>query len=70
MCGYNKIKNHPLQDGNKRLGLVLGNYFLNINGYNLTSSEEELFNIALDVARSKIDKEEIYDWLKINTKKH
>ncbi len=64
------IKNHPLQDGNKRLGIFLGEYFLDKNNIELVAKSSDLFDIAISVAKSEIDKDEIYWWLKKNTKLH
>jgi len=64
------IKNQPLQDGNKRLGIFLGEYFLDKNNIELVAKSSDLFDIAISVAKSEIDKDEIYWWLKKNTKLH
>ncbi len=34
------IQGHPLQDGNKRLGMFLGTYFLEKNGILITATDE------------------------------
>ena len=34
------VQNHPLVDGNKRTGFVVGVLFLELNGYRFTASEE------------------------------
>lgn len=57
------IKGHPLRDGNKRLGMLLGELFLENNGFSIESSDEELVDVALKLARSQWDKEELYKWL-------
>lgn len=57
------IQGHPLQDGNKRFGMVLGFYFLATNGIALNVSNDDFLNTALDVAKSVIDREGLYQWL-------
>lgn len=57
------IQGHPLQDGNKRLGMLLGTYFLEINGYVLTAGNEDFLNKALEIARGRMHLEDIYQWL-------
>ncbi len=49
------IKNHPLSDGNKRLGLISTEVFLLINGYLLNATQEERVNFAIEVAKSEPD---------------
>lgn len=49
------IKNHPLNDGNKRLGLISTEVFLLINGYLLNATQEERVNFAIEVAKSEPD---------------
>ncbi len=59
------IKGHPLYDGNKRLGMFLGETFLNKNGYKLNVDNDEIVEIAVRVADSNKNWEraEIYNWL-------
>jgi len=59
------IKGHPLYDGNKRLGMFLGETFLNKNGYKLNVDNDEVVEIAVRVADSNKNWEraEIYNWL-------
>lgn len=51
-------KFHAFNDGNKRSSLVLGAYFLEINGYHYCVSRfvEEMENIVVWVAENKVDK--------------
>ncbi|HEV8469676.1 MAG TPA: type II toxin-antitoxin system death-on-curing family toxin [Candidatus Limnocylindria bacterium] len=42
--------NHPFRDGNKRTSVVVLRSFLNLNGYDMTLSEDEIFRLALGVA--------------------
>lgn len=51
-------KFHAFNDGNKRSSLVLGAYFLEINGYHYCVSKfvEEMENIVVWVAENKVDK--------------
>ncbi|OON89403.1 MULTISPECIES: type II toxin-antitoxin system death-on-curing family toxin [unclassified Pyramidobacter] len=57
------IQGHPLQDGNKRMGMLLGTYFLKINGYTLTAGNDEFLNTALEIARGELHLQGIYQWL-------
>ena len=57
------IQGHPLQDGNKRMEMLLGTYFLKINGYTLTAGNDKFLNTALEIARSELHIQGIYQWL-------
>ncbi len=57
------IKGHPLFDGNKRFGMLLGERFLNMNGYRIRTSNKEYEEVALNLANGIWDKEEVYEWL-------
>lgn len=62
------ICGHPLQDGNKRFGMLLGEHFLNLNSYELIDSNQDYRDVALKVARGQADLDDIYRWLLQNTK--
>lgn len=61
-CGI--IRNHPFVDGNKRTGFLAAYVFLNINGWQLNSSEVEAVNAVLALAGSEIDETSFSSWLK------
>jgi death-on-curing protein len=60
------IQDHPLQDGNKRLGMILGNIFLENNNWTITASDEDYFEMALALATSEADRNSLFRWLKLN----
>ena len=62
------ICGHPLQDGNKRFGMLLGEHFLNLNSYELIDSNQDYRDVALRVARGQADLDDIYRWLLQNTR--
>lgn len=53
------IKNHPFLDGNKRTGLVVTLLFLAYNDITLNVSQQELYDITMQIAESKITEKEI-----------
>ena len=59
--------NHPFIDGNKRIAVTSAELFLEINGYQLTASDDELEEITLALASSKLDKDELMVWFKQRT---
>ena len=56
------IHRHPLVDGNKRTGVTMGSYLLSTFGYEVDSTQQELEDFAVDVARGTLDLEEIAWW--------
>lgn len=63
------IRNHPFVDGNKRTGMTAGALFLRRNGYVLKAANTDLVRVALGVAQSQLDLEQIAAWLEKNTQK-
>lgn len=58
------IRNHPFVDGNKRTGIAAAALFLRINGYWLETTNPELEEFTLLVARSQHTLDEIAAWLR------
>jgi death-on-curing protein len=62
------ILNHPFMDGNKRMGVATAVVFLDINGYVVCASNEELVQLAIDVAAGKQKSLSIIaDWFRKRT---
>ncbi len=61
---YHVIKNHPFIDGNKRIGILVAITFIGINGLHINTDNQELYNLAMDIAASKIDKEAVIKFFK------
>lgn len=57
------VKNHPMVDGNKRLGAHVMLVFMALNGYELSYTQQELSNIILDLAASKIGHDDLLKWI-------
>lgn len=56
---YHLAKNHPFLDGNKRTAYGAMEAFLRLNGYNLDLSNEEAYNMVMQVAQGEMTKEEL-----------
>jgi death-on-curing protein len=54
-------------DGNKRTGVYCALVFLDLNGYELTASWEELYDVALMVANKQMGLDELAIWLESNS---
>lgn len=50
---YLMIKNHPFQNGNKRVAVITLIYFMHTNGRNLKVSNSELYEFSKKIAGSK-----------------
>lgn len=61
--GYGLIKNHPMVDGNKRIGTHAMLVFLALNGIQLSYTQKELYEIILDVAAGKAEYEDLLVWV-------
>ena len=55
--GFGLIKNHPMLDGNKRLGTHTMLVFLAVNGIEMRYTQKELYETILSVAAGSLDYE-------------
>jgi death-on-curing protein len=62
--GFHVCKNHPFVDGNKRVAFVLMDIFLQKNGWEVTSNEEEAYSMMISLASGKLSKAQLSKWLK------
>jgi death on curing protein len=65
--GESLIINHPFVDGNKRTGIAALITLLIEFNFIITSPEEDLYNLTIDISTGTIKFDEIVAWLKINT---
>ena len=63
---YGIAKNHGFADGNKRTALVVGDVFLMLNGYELTSSPASNVLTIVAVADGTMAEEQLADWVREN----
>lgn len=63
---YSLCMNHPFVDGNKRVAHAAMEIFLVLNGYELNASIDEQENLFLDLAKGRISREKLTEWLEIN----
>lgn len=68
---YFMIKNHPFQNGNKRVAVMTLLYFLQVNRWWLSTTEDDLYSFATAVARSDPrDKEAVLSTIRGFIRKH
>ena len=57
------IKNHPFVDGNKRTGYAMMRLVLMKDEKGIQANQKEKYEFVIKIASSKIDYEEIRDWI-------
>ena len=67
--GFHVCKNHPFVDGNKRVTFILMDIFLQKNGWEIVSPEEEVYRMMMNLASGKLTKIQLSSWLKEHTSK-
>ncbi len=60
---HSLASNHPLVDGNKRLAWAASRVFLEINGWRPGLTEDQAFDLVMDVAHGDADVREIAERL-------
>lgn len=61
---YGLAKNHAFVDGNKRISLVALEFFLELNGFELTADDGQCVLVILSVASGAMDEEALADWIR------
>jgi death-on-curing protein len=64
------IRDRPFIDGNKRVGTLLLEIFLELNGYDLPAGDEEMFGIVMAVAAGDTSEEDFTTWVRGNVTAH
>jgi death-on-curing protein len=58
--------NHPFVDGNKRTALLVSFAFLDVNGLEVTASQEDAFLTILGLATGEITEDQLALWFERN----
>jgi death-on-curing protein len=61
--GHSLVANHPFVDGNKRIGLYIMFIFLQVNGFALNCTDDEVVNLGLSLADGSVDYGALVAWL-------
>jgi death-on-curing protein len=56
---YHLAMNHPFIDGNKRTAFAVMDTFLRLNGYSLNLTNEQAYNLVMQVAQGRMSKAEL-----------
>ena len=62
--GYTLISNHAFVDGNKRIGMYVMLTFLEVNGIQLSCTNDEVVEVGLAVASGAMDCEALLEWVR------
>src|SRR5690349_17661868 len=61
---YGIAKNHAFVDGNKRTALIALEYFLALNGFELSADDSQCVLVILSVASGAFREEELAGWIR------
>jgi death-on-curing protein len=64
---FGLAKNHGFVDGNKRTSAVATETFLNLNGLNLTASDEQIVQVWTDVGAGQFAEDKLAEWLRAHS---
>jgi death on curing protein len=64
---HSLVRNHALVDGNKRIGWLACLVFLDINGVEIDITDDQAFELVMDVATGDADLAEIVERLGLET---
>ena len=62
--GYTLISNYAFVDGNKRIGMYVMLTFLEVNGIEMTCTNEDVVEAGLGVASGDMGYEELLEWVR------
>ena len=62
------VRNHPLLDGNKRLGWASAVTFLALNGEYLATNDDDAFEFVVGIAAGEVNFEAIVEWIESRLK--
>lgn len=61
---YGLCRNHGFFDGNKRTAYVVAETFLDLNGYGMNASDEEVVTTMLAVAAGEMREQRLAEWFR------
>lgn len=67
--GFGIARNHAFADGNKRTAISAMKWFLEDCGFMLIASEDEQFNIMIDIANKSKNVKHLAAWVRLNLRK-
>lgn len=64
------VRNHPFNDGNKRVGFLALGLFLELNEKKLVADPVEAIAVILRLAEGKLSELDLAEWIRRNVKGH
>lgn len=64
--GYGLARNHPYNDGNKRVAFVVMAVFLGLNGLDFTASEADVVTTIVALASGEISEDSLAGWIRLH----
>lgn len=61
---FGLARNHPFIDGNKRTALVVSLTFLDLNGWEIVSTKEDVYLTFLHLADGSLSETKLAEWLR------
>ncbi len=61
---HSLVMNHPFVDGNKRVGAMAAELFLEINDRRLLGSDDDIERMTFALARGEVDAERLAIWFR------
>ena len=60
---YGQFPHHPFVDGNKRIGVLALLTLLELNGYRIEATDQELTDIIMGVASGQRSEDDLNSWV-------
>ncbi len=67
--GHGLARDHPYNDGNKRVAFVVMAVFIGLNAYDLCTSESDVVTTIVALAAGNVDEPELAEWVRGRIKK-
>jgi len=67
--GFGLSRNHPYQDGNKRVAFVVMVVFLELNGFRFEATEPDVVTTMLALAGGQLSETDLAEWLRARVRK-
>ncbi len=61
---FGLVKNHPYRDGNKRIGFLAMATFLDVNGYELDTTDADVVTAVIALASGSHSESTFTDWIR------
>jgi death-on-curing protein len=62
-------ESQPFLDGNKRTAISAAAVFLDLNGYEVRVAQGAIYDVMMEVANKRMDRNQLADWFKKNSRK-